>query len=182
MVARRRSIVAPQRPSAAHVASAKAVEVKKGSILTQEVAAKAPQSWIPTGLGKVEANPTGFLLTNNYKDIEAINVYITRTRAKTSEANNLQIAWLLWYTNLNWWSKSFNKDIYNTARDKRRAFNEANGTPEDPNGMTMEQMFPDGDPLVTAWEKTVKYTKVVAVAASAGVLGVGAFYLNKLRK
>jgi len=178
MVARRRPVVAPQRPSAAQ--ATKSVEPKKETILSPEVSANPSESFSPTAVE--EKKKAGFVLTDHALDIEAIGKYITSIRARTSIANNLQVDWTLWYTSLSWYQKNFNTDIWNAARAKRKAFNDANGTPEDPNGMTSEQMFPAGDPLVKAWETAQKYTKAVAVAASAGVLGVGAFYLNKLRK
>jgi peptidoglycan hydrolase-like protein with peptidoglycan-binding domain len=63
-------------------------------------------------------------------DIDAINDYFSRTKAVTSEAEQLRSSFINWYINLGWFEKSTNDSVLQEAKARRTAFNAANKTPE----------------------------------------------------
>lgn len=76
------------------------------------------------------------------EDMEAINRYVSGTVVPTGkvEAYNLQRAWGSWFGALGWFDKNLSSNILETARQKRKAFNVALGTPELPGGITNKQL------------------------------------------
>jgi hypothetical protein len=60
------------------------------------------------------------------QDMEAMNDYMVRTRAKTPEGRRLRDAWAQWYANLSWYEKNIEESKYSEARNRITAFDRAN--------------------------------------------------------
>jgi len=60
------------------------------------------------------------------EDIDAIIVYMAQQTPKTALAKHLKADWLAWLNDLGWYDKNYNQVTYDTARNKRNAFNLAN--------------------------------------------------------
>lgn len=59
-------------------------------------------------------------------DMEAINNYMHKTKAITSDAQKLQTKWFSWYDKLGYFDKHFADSAYAEARARRNDFNVAN--------------------------------------------------------
>lgn len=62
------------------------------------------------------------------EDIDAIAVYMAAQSPKTPLATNLKNDWVAWLDQMSWYDKNFTSHVYDTARNKRNAFNIANAT------------------------------------------------------
>ncbi len=60
------------------------------------------------------------------EDIDAIAVYMAGQSPKTLLATNLKNDWVGWLNTVTWYGKNFDQATYDTARNKRNAFNLAN--------------------------------------------------------
>ncbi len=59
-------------------------------------------------------------------DIAAINKYIVYTKTNSKGAIKIRDEWIKWHDNLGWWDKNMDSSVYDEARNKRNAFNNAN--------------------------------------------------------
>jgi hypothetical protein len=86
-------------------------------------------------------------MTGYQDDFIAIDKYFRKYKTGLPDsAARLQKDWILWYDKLTWLELNYNKSLWLEARERRKAFNAAKGTPEDANGMTSEDMYPNGPP------------------------------------
>lgn len=100
------------------------------------------------------------------EDMAAIDSYIRNTHAVSDPAAKLQRQWGSWYEGLGWFDRNANSSIYNEARARRKAFNDANKTPEDPGGLTTEMMQMDPSNPQTQAVISQQRTTNIAKAAS----------------
>ena len=135
--------------------------------------------------------------TDHGKDLEAINRYISNTKANNYAANDLQRQWRIWFDTLSWYQRNFDDGVWLAGRKRRTEFNATNGTPEIPGGMTAEQMQPQDESSATAsaynaneaskklnnfLEQLKAYAKATGVVAGVGVGGILLLKLLRLRK
>jgi hypothetical protein len=129
-------------------------------------------------------------VTGYAEDLEAIDRYVrgftpNSRPALTLAAKDLKDSWIRWYDGLSFLEKNGSKEKWLEGRERRRAFNVAMGMPEDPSGMTSEDVFPSGPPGSTlggavqagsdAGKSLMPYIQWALVI---GGLGVGYLYLS----
>jgi len=64
------------------------------------------------------------------QDLAAIDTFIHSVSLNTNDAKALFTDWVQWYTNLGWYDLNVNSATYDTARNKRNAFELANAESE----------------------------------------------------
>ena len=115
------------------------------------------------------------------EDMEAINTYMTKTKAVTPDAQGKQRQWFSWYGGLGWYDKRYNDSVYNEARVRRNAFNLVNSvSPAErenvqrviDTGMTTEEMSaPVKRPQDYTPSSKKKYKDVLALPIQKGSKG-----------